>query len=63
MVNIFVLAFLCIDNTNVLLARRCTQAFGSGLYSMVGGKVEQGETALKAIQREVFEETGLEIPQ
>ena len=62
MVNMYVLAFLCLKNDTVLLLRRCNQDFGSGLYSMVGGKVEQGETALKAIKREVFEETGLDIP-
>jgi ADP-ribose pyrophosphatase YjhB (NUDIX family) len=62
MVNMYVLVFLCINNDTVLLLRRCTQDFGNGLYSMVGGKVEQGETALQAIKREVFEEIGLDIP-
>lgn len=61
MVNLFVLALLTIGN-DVLLVCRQNVSFGSGFYSMVGGKVEQGETALQATQREVFEETTLNIP-
>jgi 8-oxo-dGTP diphosphatase len=61
MVNVFVLALLTVGN-NVLLLCRQNVSFGSGMYSMAGGKVEQGETARQAIQREVLEETGLNIP-
>ena len=61
MVSMFVLAFLCINN-QVLLVRRFHATFGDGLYSLVGGKVEQGETARQAIKREVYEEVGLDIP-
>jgi len=58
----YVLAFLYMGS-DVLLVRRCsTQTFGAGSYSMVGGKVEQGEIARQALRREVLEETGLEIP-
>ncbi len=62
MINLFALAFLCTGDT-VLLARRCNATFGDRLYSLIGGKVEQGETARKAIKREVCEETALEIPE
>lgn len=62
MVNLFAVALLSVDDT-VLLVRRCSQNFGQGLYSMVGGKVEKGETARKAIKREVYEETKLDIPE
>lgn len=62
MVNLFVVAFLYMGDT-VLLVRRLNQHFGKGQYSMVGGKVEQGETARQAIKREVFEEAGLAIPE
>src|SRR5262245_35053476 len=62
MVNIFALAFLTIGN-QVLMLQRQNVSFGNGLYSMVGGKVEQGETALAAVRREVREETGLDIPE
>jgi len=62
MVNIFAIAFLHRGDT-VLLARRCNVEFGSGLYHMVGGKVETGESARHAVMREVREETGLDIPE
>lgn len=61
MVNLFVLAFLHIGK-EILLLRRSNTEFGNGLYSMVGGKVEAGETALQAIRREILEEVGLDIP-
>lgn len=62
MVSMFVLAFLY-KGEDLLLVRRYHANFGDGLYSMIGGKVEQGETARQAIKREVQEEVGLEIPE
>ena len=62
-VNFYVLAFACLGNEVLLVRRSSDQTFGAGLYSMVGGKVEQGETARQAIKREVREETGLDIPE
>jgi len=62
MVNLFVVALLCVGD-KVLLIRRLNQSFGQGLYSLVGGKVEKGETARLAIKREVHEETTLDIPE
>ena len=62
-VNFYVLAFLCLGNEVVLIRRSSHQTFGAGQYSMVGGKVERGETARQAIKREVYEETGLDIPE
>jgi 8-oxo-dGTP pyrophosphatase MutT (NUDIX family) len=62
MITLYVLAYLCVGD-RVLLVRRCSQDFGRGLYSLVGGKVEQDETALQAIKREVREEIALDIPE
>jgi 8-oxo-dGTP diphosphatase len=63
-INIFVLVLLYTNNETILLLRRSpSQIFAPGLYSLVGGKVERGETALQAIKREVFEEVNLELPE
>ena len=59
---LYVIALLSFNN-KVLLIRRVNATFGDGLYSLVGGKVESGETALHAIKREVHEEVDLEIPE
>jgi 8-oxo-dGTP diphosphatase len=61
MVKLYVLALLC-SGSDVLLLRRSHVDFGSGLYSLVGGSVQQDETALHAMSREVSEEVDLEIP-
>jgi NADH pyrophosphatase NudC (nudix superfamily) len=55
MVALFVLVLLC-SGDSILLLRRHGATFGDGQYSLVGGKVEAGETALQAIKREVQEE-------
>lgn len=62
MIALYVIAQLYI-NDSILLLRRLNTAFGDGLYCMPGGKVESGETAKQAIQREILEELGLDIPQ
>jgi len=62
MVVLYVLALLCVDD-KVLLLRRSNASFGQGLYSLVGGKVENNERALHALQREIREEIALDIPE
>ena len=61
--NVFAVALLYVGDTILLIQRSAHVDFGKGLYSLVGGKVEQGERALQAIKREVYEETGLDIPE
>jgi len=45
---------------DVLLVRR-GQAPSEGLWSIPGGKVELGESLQRAVEREIFEETGITI--
>ena len=51
----FVLLAL-IKNDQVLLIRRSNTGFSDGMYSLIGGKVEKGETMRAALVREAFEE-------
>ena len=62
MVNAYALAFL-LSESDILLLHRKDAVFGNNLYSLPGGKVEQGETARQAIVREVQEELGLNISE
>ncbi len=52
----------CIIDTQdrVLLTRRCIAPF-CGQWVMPGGKIDQGESILKALHREVMEEVGIEV--
>ena len=46
------------SDQNVLLVR---QAAGLKLWTLPGGKVKRGESLVKALKREVYEETGLRV--
>lgn len=49
-------------NTTVLLLRRHQEeAFLAGLVELPSGTVEQGESLLEALERELYEETGLTV--
>ena len=49
------------DRARRLLLIRRGQEPGRGLWSVPGGRVEAGETAAQAVEREVLEETGLRV--
>jgi 8-oxo-dGTP diphosphatase len=46
-------------HNKIMLCQVVKECWHKGLYSNAGGKVENNETPLEAIQREVHEETGL----
>ncbi len=47
------------DKKTVLMCRRIKEPY-KGLFNMVGGKIEPGETGEHAAYRELFEETGID---
>jgi 8-oxo-dGTP diphosphatase len=49
------------DSAGRLLLIRRGQEPSRGLWSLPGGRVEAGETAEQAVEREVLEETGLRV--
>jgi ADP-ribose pyrophosphatase YjhB (NUDIX family) len=56
--EVSVMAWMEDLNQNVLLVR---QAAGLKLWTLPGGKVKRGESLVKAVKREVYEETGLRV--
>jgi len=55
-----VVACIIDDRQRVLLTRRCIDPF-CGQWVMPGGRIDLGESILKALHREVLEEVGIEI--
>ncbi len=47
------------SNGNILLAKEYRYPVGRVIYGMVGGGVDKAETPLRAVKREMKEETGL----
>lgn len=56
-----VVGAVIIRNNKVLLVRRITDDFMGGLVELPSGMVDQCEEILKALSREIQEETGLSI--
>ena len=46
---------------DILIAMRSADKHQGGLWEFPGGKVEEGESALDALSRELYEELGIEI--
>jgi len=51
------------DKDKALLLERNSNEFMGGLVELASGKIEKGETILDGLQREVLEETGLQISE
>lgn len=58
-----IVATLChiIKGRRFLLQKKSRGLFGGGKWNGVGGRVEQNETPVECVKREVFEETGLRV--
>ncbi|MBH8564276.1 8-oxo-dGTP diphosphatase MutT [Nostoc sp. CENA67] len=49
------------DQGQILIDRRRLEGVMGGLWEFPGGKIEPGETVQECIQREIYEELGIEI--
>jgi 8-oxo-dGTP diphosphatase len=56
--EVSVMAWIEDPNQNILLVR---QSAGLKFWTLPGGKVKRGEALIKALKREVYEETGLHV--
>ena len=55
------IGLIIIKNNKALLMRRCNTGYMDGMYALVSGHVEDGESLKKAIIRESKEEIGIDV--
>jgi 8-oxo-dGTP pyrophosphatase MutT (NUDIX family) len=56
------LLFICLDDNILLFKRSESEKNNGGQYGCLGGGIEDGESPLTAVKREIKEEAGIEIP-
>jgi 8-oxo-dGTP diphosphatase len=59
--RIHVVVGIIAKGDDVCIARRSVDSHLGGLWEFPGGKVEEGETAFEGLQRELFEEIGIQV--
>lgn len=50
-----------VKDNKILLSKRQNKTWGNGMFVLPGGHVEDNETPLKAMQREIIEELGVTV--
>jgi 8-oxo-dGTP diphosphatase len=56
----YTLAFVCFNDQCLVLNRKKSPWLG--MWNGLGGKIQEGETPIESIQRELFEEMGMTFP-
>lgn len=57
----YILAIILNDNNEVLLGYRKNTEWFPNQYGLVGGKIDEKESATEAMLREIYEETGVKV--
>lgn len=57
----YILAVILNDNNEVLLGYRKNTEWFPNTYGLIGGKIDEKESAIEAMIREIYEETGVKV--